>query len=364
MGRRPARPRPAPPAHAATAPSAHHETPRPVWDHRGPARDGGRRCGRARDLCRCRGHGRCGRWERPLRASRTHRESHRRTRATYTRLMPPTDDATPQPIVRLRAVRKAFNATPILRGVDLDLPTGETTVILGPSGCGKSVTLKHIVGLLTPDEGEIWFENTRVDQTPEHKLGPIRRQIGLLFQLSALFDSMTVAENVEFPLLEADEGTPQDRAQRVQEALDTVGMHGYERRLPAELSGGQRKRVALARAIVVRPRVMLYDEPTTGLDPIRADGIDKLVVKLKQTLGVTSLVVTHDLTSAKKVADRVVVMFHGEIIAEGSYDDMLRSEDPRIQRFMRGEYHAEDDAPAAQGERAPAPTQRERTGAA
>lgn len=278
--------------------------------------------------------------------------------------MPPTDDATPQPIVRLRGVRKAFNATPVLRGVDLDLPTGETTVILGPSGCGKSVTLKHIVGLLNPDQGEVWFENTRIDQTPEHKLGPVRREIGLLFQLSALFDSMTVAENVEFPLLEAGEGTHDERARRVREALETVGMHGYERRLPAELSGGQRKRVALARAIVVRPRVMLYDEPTTGLDPIRADGIDKLVVKLKQSLGVTSLVVTHDLTSAKKIADRVVVMFHGKIIARGSYDDMLQSKDPRIQRFMRGEYHAEDDAPASHDDTQTEPTQRERTGAA
>jgi len=249
------------------------------------------------------------------------------------------------PIVRLRGVHKSFDRTPVLRGVDLDLPTGQTTVILGPSGCGKSVTLRHIVGLLTPDSGEVWFENERVDQTPEHRLGAIRRQIGLLFQLSALFDSMTVAENVAFPLVENGVGSAAEREERVQAALETVDMRGYDHRLPAELSGGQRKRVALARAIVLRPRVMLYDEPTTGLDPIRADGIDRLIVKLKRTLGVTGLVVTHDLSSARKVADRVVMMFDGMVIWQGTYEALLLAPDPRIQRFVRGEYDAED-APA------------------
>lgn len=247
------------------------------------------------------------------------------------------------PIIRLVGLRKSFGRSPVLDGVTIDFHEAQTTVIMGPSGCGKSVTLKHIMGLLRPDEGEVYFDGLRVDQLPERRWGPIRLDIGFLFQMSALFDSMTVEENVAFPLEEHTSLNPEQRRKRVQEALDVVDMLGFEQRLPSELSGGQRKRVALARAVVLRPRVVLFDEPTTGLDPIRAAGIDDLIVKLRRTLGVTNIVVTHDLTSARRVADRVVMLMHGRIVADGTFDDLARCPDPGVQHFLSGTYDRADD---------------------
>jgi len=257
------------------------------------------------------------------------------------------------PIIRLVGVHKSFGPQRVLDGVDLDIHPGETTVIMGPSGCGKSVMLKHIVGLLRPDAGEVHFDGRRIDQLKERDLIPIRLQIGLLFQMSALFDSMTVADNIAFPLVEHTTLSATERRDRVARALETVDLAGAEEKLPSQLSGGQRKRVGLARAIVLSPRVVLYDEPTTGLDPIRSDGINNLVIKLRESMGVTSLVVTHDLVSARKVADRVVMLLGGRIAADGVYDDLEHHPDERVRHFVTGTY-AKDDEPAGPGDPSPA----------
>jgi phospholipid/cholesterol/gamma-HCH transport system ATP-binding protein len=248
-----------------------------------------------------------------------------------------------KPIISLRGVCKSFGDQKVLDQFDLDIPPARTTVIMGPSGCGKSVALKHIVGLLKPDSGEIYFDGQRTDAFSEQELAPVRLQIGLLFQMSALFDSMTVEENIEFPYIEHTKLTPKQRREKVAEALETVDLQGVQPKLPAQLSGGQRKRVALARAIVLRPRVVLYDEPTTGLDPIRSDGINKLILKLNSTLNVTNVVVTHDLVSARAIADRVVMMLNGKIAAAGTFEEVANSKDQRIQHFLAGEYVRDDD---------------------
>lgn len=248
-------------------------------------------------------------------------------------------------VVRVQDLEKRFGRQQVLHGLSLDFPRGKTTVVLGPSGCGKSVLLKHIIGLLKPDRGQVWFEDQRVDTLLEHQLGPVRRRFGFLFQQGALFDSMPVRENVRFPLKEA--GIPADvwSEQRVRQVLRMVGLEEAIDKMPAELSGGQQKRVALARAIVLEPQVILYDEPTTGLDPIRSDVINELILKLARQLEVTSIVVTHDLASAFKVADRMVMLHEGRVLLEGYPEDFRRSEDPIVRRFLRGE--ASDDELAA-----------------
>jgi phospholipid/cholesterol/gamma-HCH transport system ATP-binding protein len=245
-------------------------------------------------------------------------------------------------IVRLYDVHKRFGSLSVLRGVDLRFPTGRVTVVLGPSGCGKSVMLKHLVGLLKPDRGEVWYGDRRVDRMSEAKLAPLRQEFGFLFQQGALFDSMTVGENVAYPLIEH---TKEDRAAcrvRAIEVLGMVGLSGTIDAMPDSLSGGQRKRVALARAIVLEPRVILYDEPTTGLDPIRADVINRLIVKLQGELNVTSIVVTHDLTSAFRIADRMVMLHEGRIVMEGTPKELRTTNNPIVQRFLRGEATSED----------------------
>lgn len=262
----------------------------------------------------------------------------------------------PAPIIRLDELRKGFGGPPVLDGVSIDFQPAKTTVIMGPSGCGKSVTLKHIVGLLRPDSGRVFFDGQRVDNLSERAWAPIRLQIGLLFQMGALFDSMTVGDNIEFPLIEHTNISREERKQRVEEALAVVDMTGTQSRQPSQLSGGQRKRVALARAIVVKPRVVLYDEPTTGLDPIRSDGINELIVKLRQTMGVTNIVVTHDLASARKVGDRVVMLMGGKVAADGTFGELEHSPDPRIQHFLTGTYSAADDDTVSGGQSGPGET--------
>ena len=247
-------------------------------------------------------------------------------------------------VVRLVGVRKSFGPQIVLDGVDLSIQRARTTVVMGPSGCGKSVMLKHIVGLLRPDAGEVWYEDKRVDTRSETELFPIRLEVSLVFQMGALFDSMSVMENIEFPLLEQTRLSPAQRHARVREALETVDLSGVEEKLPSPLSGGQKQRVALARAIVLRPKVVLYDEPTTGLDPIRSDGINELIIKLQRTMQVTNIVVTHDLTSARKVADRVVMLLGGKVAADGTFDELERSPDRRVQHFLKGQYDRSDDA--------------------
>lgn len=256
----------------------------------------------------------------------------------------PQASAQAGPIIRLEGVNKTFGDQRVLRDFNLDVEPARTLVIMGPSGCGKSVTLKHIVGLLKPDSGTVSFDGRRIDQLGEADLIPVRLQIGLLFQMSALFDSMTVFENVEYPLLEHTRLSKEERAERIHRALATVDIVNAEEKLPSQLSGGQKKRVALARAIVLGPRVVLYDEPTTGLDPVRSDGINELIIKLKREMGVTNVVVTHDLVSARKVADRVVMMLEGRIMATGTFEEVAASPDERVQHFLAGKYVRDDDA--------------------
>jgi phospholipid/cholesterol/gamma-HCH transport system ATP-binding protein len=248
------------------------------------------------------------------------------------------------PIIRLEHVNKTFGNQRVLVDYCLDIAPAQTIVIMGPSGCGKSVTLKHIVGLLKPDSGQIYFRGERTDELTESEWISKRLQIGLLFQMSALFDSMTVFENIEYPLIEHEKLTRQQRRDRIREALRTVDIEAAEDKLPSQLSGGQKKRVALARAIVLHPSVVLYDEPTTGLDPVRSDGINELIIKLKRDMGVTNVVVTHDLVSARKVADRVVMMLEGRIMATGTFDEVSASKDVRVQHFLAGKYVKDDDA--------------------
>jgi phospholipid/cholesterol/gamma-HCH transport system ATP-binding protein len=241
------------------------------------------------------------------------------------------------PIIRLVDLHKSFGPLSVLKGISIDFQRGRTTVVLGPSGCGKSVLLKHIVGLLRPDSGEVWFEEVRIDREPEAKLGDVRRQIGFLFQQSALFDSMSVGENIRFPLRELSTMKPAAIEGRIHEVLAMVGLEDTVGKMPAELSGGQRKRIALARAIVLKPTVILYDEPTTGLDPIRADVINELILKLQRDMNVTSIIVTHDLSSAFKLADEMVMLHEGRVVVEGPPDVVRRSTIPVVQRFLAGE---------------------------
>ncbi len=240
------------------------------------------------------------------------------------------------PVIELRGVWKRFAHLEVLCGIDLKLYAGQTTVVIGESGTGKSVLLKHIVGLLKPDAGEVYFKGTRVDRFRERQLVEIREKFGFLFQGGALFDSMTAAENVGFPIVEHGRRRREEVERTVAEKLRMVGLDGIQSKKPAELSGGQRKRVALARAIALDPEVILYDEPTTGLDPPRADVINELILKLKRELQVTGVVVTHDMTSAYKVADRIAMLYEGQFIADGTPDEIRASDDIRVRRFIEG----------------------------
>ena len=246
------------------------------------------------------------------------------------------------PIIELRAVSKHFGQLEVLRGASLALRAGETAVIIGESGAGKSVVLKHIVGLLRPDSGEVHYEGRRIDNQPESDLAVIRSDFGFLFQMGALFDSLTAGENVGFPIAEQTRLSKTQRDRIVAEKMRMVGLDGIQSKKPGELSGGQRKRVALARAIALSPKVVLYDEPTTGLDPVRADVINHLIIKLKRELGVTSVVVTHDMASAFKVADRIIMVWEGRFIFDGTPDDIRDCSDDRVRRFIEGRASEED----------------------
>lgn len=245
-------------------------------------------------------------------------------------------------LVRLVGVHKAFGNLHVLRGVDLNFRKGETTVILGPSGTGKSVLLKHIVGLLRPDQGEVYFKDERVDRMSPEELVEMRKQVGYLFQMGALFDSMNVEQNVCFPLLEHGNMSVTEQKERAARVLEMVGLAGTQKKMPNDLSGGQRKRVALARAVVLGPCLVLYDEPTTGLDPIRADLINELIIALGDRLGITSIVVTHDMTSANKIADRMVLLYDGHIVCDGKPEQFRQTENQLVQRFIHGRADEED----------------------
>jgi phospholipid/cholesterol/gamma-HCH transport system ATP-binding protein len=251
--------------------------------------------------------------------------------------MAQTANSTPiTPVIRFEDVHKRFGSLIVLNGLNLDIPADQTTVIIGPSGTGKSVLLKHIVGLLKPDSGTIYFHGQRLDNLREAEMEPLRKRFGFLFQLSALFDSMTVGENIAFPLRQNGGFTEARIREIVHEKLSIVGLAGLENQMPADLSGGQRKRVALARAVAMNPEVVLYDEPTTGLDPIRADVINELILQLQKQFKVTGIVVTHDMASAFKVADQIVMLLNGRIIYSGTPDEIRSCPDPEVQRFIQG----------------------------
>jgi len=240
-------------------------------------------------------------------------------------------------LIELKDLHKRFGRLVVLDGMNLRIEAGESVVVIGASGSGKSVMLKHIVGLLRPDRGEVWFDGQRIDTLPEKTLMSVRERFGFLFQMGALFDSMTVEDNVGFPLVEHTKLAPEEIRTRVLHKLTMVGLPTVGKKMPAELSGGQRKRVALARAIALEPDVILYDEPTTGLDPIRSDVINELILKLKREMKVTSITVTHDMQSAFKVGDRIVMLHEGKIIFDGSPQDVQSCADPIVQRFVQGE---------------------------
>ncbi len=246
------------------------------------------------------------------------------------------EHANTESLIRLVGIHKSFDDLDVLKGIDLELKTGETTVVIGESGSGKSVILKHIVRLLKPDKGAVYYRDLRLDTMSERDLVSIRPRFGFLFQLSALFDSMTVADNIAFPIQEHTGRRQAEIARVVKEKLAMVGLDGLQDKWPADLSGGQKKRVALARAIAVNPELVLYDEPTTGLDPPRADEINELIIKLQRELGVTSVVVTHDMASANKVADRIVMLHKGKFIFDGKAKSVMKSDDLRVRNFVEG----------------------------
>ncbi|MHC4337585.1 MAG: ABC transporter ATP-binding protein [Planctomycetota bacterium] len=243
----------------------------------------------------------------------------------------------------LKNVTKRFGDNVVLDNVSVTIEKGKTTVVIGPSGCGKTVLIKHLIVLLRPSSGEVYFKNRRVDNLSERDLNKVRIHFGFLFQGGALFDSLSVAENVMFPIRQHCKLTERDWVDEViKTKLAMVGLDGFQQFYPANLSGGQRKRVALARAIALDPEVILYDEPTTGLDPIRSDVISELVLKLQRELGVTTVVVTHDMTSAYKIADRIIMLHNGRVIADGDADHIRNHPHPTVQQFIHGQI-SEDD---------------------
>jgi phospholipid/cholesterol/gamma-HCH transport system ATP-binding protein len=239
-------------------------------------------------------------------------------------------------MLTVRDLTKTIGTQEILRGVDLDVARGETLAIIGRSGGGKSVLLKHLVGLMEPDSGEIWVEDQNIIGLSERQLGAIRQKIGILFQGAALFDSMTVAENIAFPLREAGERDPKILREKVREMLDVVELEGQEEKMPVSLSGGMKKRVGLARSIIRRPKCVLYDEPTSGLDPVVSDSINRLIRRLQERLGMTSIVVTHDMKSAFDVANHVAYLHEGRIYFYGTPNQLQQTSDPILQDFMLG----------------------------
>ena len=246
-------------------------------------------------------------------------------------------------IIALKGLTKRFGKNIVLNDISLTFEKGKTTVIIGPSGCGKTVLIKHIIVLLRPSSGEVYFHNQRIDNLDEKELGSVRAQMGFLFQGGALFDSFTVSENILFPVRQHTEIKDRKKLDEiVKTKLSTVGMDGFQDYYPAKLSGGQKKRVALARAIALNPEVILYDEPTTGLDPIRADIINELILKTQKELGITSIVVTHDMNSATKIGDRIVMLHNGKVLLEGDADTIKNSTLPEVQRFIKGEVSEKD----------------------
>lgn len=240
------------------------------------------------------------------------------------------------PMIAVRGLTKTLGRQEILRGIDLTVSKSETLVIIGRSGGGKSVLLKHLIGLMQPDAGEIWIDGQNIIGLSERKLAAIRRKVGILFQGGALFDSMTVEENIAFPLREAGERNPKIIGEKVAEMLEVIELEGEQKKMPVNLSGGMKKRVGLARSIIRRPSCVLYDEPTAGLDPVVSDSINRLIRRLQQRFHVTSIVVTHDMKSAFHVADHIAYLHEGRIYFYGTPQELEVSGDPLLQDFLLG----------------------------
>jgi|SRR5687768_428756 len=239
-------------------------------------------------------------------------------------------------MIRLIDVHKAFGSKQVLTGFTLDVKESETVVIIGYSGTGKSVAIKHIVGLLEPDQGTVWVDGLEVPKLTRPELYALRAKIGYVFQFAALFDSMTIGENVAMGLRKEGRMPEREIQDRVSESLELVDLPGVESKMPAELSGGMRKRVGIARAIARRPKYILYDEPTTGLDPVTSAVIDDLMVRTREKLGVTSIVITHDMRSAYRVGSRIAMLHEGTVRQVGTVDEIQHTSDPIVRQFIEG----------------------------
>lgn len=240
------------------------------------------------------------------------------------------------PVIRLLAVRKALGGKLVLNGLNLDIERGRTTVIIGRSGSGKSVLLKHITGLMKPDSGQVFVDGIDITTLNSRELNHVRKKFGMLFQAGALFDSFTVADNVAFPLREHTNKREDEIEEIVRIKLRQVGLKNIERMMPSELSGGMKKRVALARAIALDPAIILFDEPTTGLDPIMSDAINDLIISTHQRTQATFIVITHDIESTFKIAHKIAMLYEGHIIMQGSVDDFRSTSDPVVRQFIKG----------------------------
>jgi phospholipid/cholesterol/gamma-HCH transport system ATP-binding protein len=241
----------------------------------------------------------------------------------------------PRAMIDVRGLHKSFGTHHVLAGIDLAVEEGTTCVILGGSGSGKTVLMKHMIGLLKPDQGQVLVDGEDIVPLGPEELERVRRKFGMVFQAAALFDSMTVFENVSFPLREHTTHGEAEMREIVRQKLDVVGLKGVEDKFPADLSGGMRKRVGLARAIVLDPKIVLYDEPTTGLDPITTDYVDEMIMGAQQKLGVTSVVISHDIASSFKVADRIAFLHGGTIVEQGPPAQLRDSEHPALRTFLQ-----------------------------
>jgi len=239
-------------------------------------------------------------------------------------------------MIEIKNLWKSFGGLDVLKGIDLTIMDGETVVIIGRSGCGKSVLLKHIIGILKPDQGEVCVNGENITSLSDAKLDLIRKKFGMLFQGAALFDSLNVYENVAFGLHQHTNIKENRISQIVSECLSVVGLSGVEEKKPGELSGGMKKRVGLARAIAMTPEIILYDEPTTGIDPIMGDVINDLILKLHNKYRVTSIAVTHDMVSAYKIADQIAMLYDGKIVQKGSPEEIKNSSNPIVRQFISG----------------------------
>ena len=245
--------------------------------------------------------------------------------------------ASPEPFICIRGLKQRFGENEVLRGIDLDIFRGETLVLVGGSGGGKSVLIKHLPGLLRATEGSITIDGKEITRLRERELGPVRRQMGVMFQGGALFDSFSVAENIAFPLRESGMTDEAEIAKCVADALEIVHLPGQQEKLPASLSGGMRKRVALARAVVLEPGCILYDEPHAGLDPVTADSIDHLIKDLQNMKGITNVVITHEMRSVFHIADRVAFIDQGQVRWCGTPQELRETQDPQLRAFINGD---------------------------